>query len=90
LPEIVQEHCESFGIWARAPEFEDDATKNNLVYSEEPPVHELAHPEAQNGNPIFSLFCCVPVRTTKSRRRCWLRNGRYAFSNCKTSSVQWF
>jgi hypothetical protein len=38
LQEIVQEHYDSFAIWPRAPEFENDATKNSLVYSEEPPV----------------------------------------------------
>jgi hypothetical protein len=90
LPEIVQEHYESFGIWSRAPEFEDDATKNNLAYSEEPPVYERANPGAQNGNPSFSPFCCVPLRTNKSRRKCLLGYGQDAFSDNKNSSVQRF
>ena len=88
LQEIVQEHYDSFAIWPRAPEFENDATKNNLVYSEEPPVQERDQPGAQNGNPYFSPFCYVPVRTNKSRRRCSLDRGQDAFGNNKNASVQ--
>jgi hypothetical protein len=90
LPEIVQGHYESFAIWPRAPKFEDDTTKNNLAYSEEPPVYERAHPEAQNENPSFSLFCCVPVRTNKSRRKCLLGYGQEALRDNENSIVHQF